>query len=156
MRKGNVSALFLVLTSSVGCSESPSELQLLFGGRFVFEVEEMAMHPSGYVPGDALPDSLYVETQDGRRHDVEFSTDGEKVTIRQDLPCRWIHIGDEESIEDEHTREYELEEGCISGGRFVVRTVGERVEAELTRYGSGVPIISSERGRLISELGQSD
>jgi hypothetical protein len=42
-------------------------------------------------------------------------------------------------------RRFELHEGAFAGGRFVVR--GD--EAELTMFGSGVPIVSSERGKLV-------
>ncbi len=43
-------------------------------------------------------------------------------------------------------RRFELYEGLFAGGRFVVR--GD--EAELTVFGSGVPVVASERGKLVS------
>jgi hypothetical protein len=43
---------------------------------------------------------------------------------------------------------YELTEGAFAGGRFVIGSVASGLEAELTLYGSGVPIASSERGAL--------
>ena len=42
-------------------------------------------------------------------------------------------------------RRFELKEGAFAGGRFVLR--GD--EAELTLYGSGVPVVSSERGKVV-------
>jgi hypothetical protein len=42
-------------------------------------------------------------------------------------------------------RRFELDEGAFAGGRFVIR--GD--EAELTMFGSGVPVVSSERGKLV-------
>jgi hypothetical protein len=47
------------------------------------------------------------------------------------------------------TLHYELTKGTFAGGRFLVWVTPNGLEAELTIYGSGVPIISSERGRLI-------
>ncbi|MBX3230480.1 MAG: hypothetical protein KIT84_02895 [Labilithrix sp.] len=43
-------------------------------------------------------------------------------------------------------RRFELTEGVFAGGRFVLR--GD--EAELTIFGSGVPIVSSERGKIVA------
>jgi hypothetical protein len=44
-----------------------------------------------------------------------------------------------------HPATYELTGGTMAGGRFVIS--GGR--AELTIYGSGVPIVESERGTLV-------
>ena len=44
---------------------------------------------------------------------------------------------------------YELTTGTVAGGRFVVWSTARGLEAELTLYGSGIPIVSSERGRLV-------
>jgi hypothetical protein len=43
---------------------------------------------------------------------------------------------------------YELDEGTFAGGRFIVWIIDNSFEAELTIYGSGVPIVKSERGYL--------
>jgi len=37
----------------------------------------------------------------------------------------------------------------FAGGRFVVWAADVGLQAELTIYGSGVPIVSSERGPLV-------
>jgi hypothetical protein len=44
---------------------------------------------------------------------------------------------------------FDLQEGTFAGGRFVVWSTKQGLQAELTIYGSGVPIISSERGALL-------
>jgi len=43
---------------------------------------------------------------------------------------------------------YDLREGTFAGGRFVVWSSDRGLEAELTIYGSGRPIVKSERGAL--------
>jgi hypothetical protein len=43
---------------------------------------------------------------------------------------------------------YELREGTFAGGRFVVWASNQGLQAELTIYGSGRPIVRSERGTL--------
>jgi hypothetical protein len=43
---------------------------------------------------------------------------------------------------------YNLNEGTFAGGRFVVWSGKNGLQGELTIYGSGVYIISSERGSI--------
>ncbi len=44
---------------------------------------------------------------------------------------------------------YDLSTGTFAGGRFVVWAAASTLQAELTIYGSGVPIVSSVRGTLL-------
>jgi hypothetical protein len=44
---------------------------------------------------------------------------------------------------------YELTDGAFAGGRFLIWSTAAGLEAEITLYGSGVPISLSERGRLV-------
>jgi hypothetical protein len=46
-------------------------------------------------------------------------------------------------------RTFSLGEGVFAGGRFVIRTKAGRRTGELTLYGSGVPVVSSEWGTLV-------
>lgn len=46
---------------------------------------------------------------------------------------------------------FELSEGTFAGGRFVVWKAIDSLQAELTMYGSGRPIVKSERGPLTAE-----
>ncbi len=43
---------------------------------------------------------------------------------------------------------YDLGEGTFAGGRLVVWSSSRGLQAELTIYGSGRPIVKSERGTL--------
>ena len=43
---------------------------------------------------------------------------------------------------------YNLDKGTFAGGRFVVWPGDQALQGELTIYGSGLPIVSSVRGRL--------
>ena len=43
---------------------------------------------------------------------------------------------------------YKLDDGTFAGGRFVVWPGKNGLQGELTIYGSGVPLISSERGPI--------
>ena len=57
-------------------------------------------------------------------------------------------IRGQKTNKDDESKFYELDEGVFAGGRFVVWINNDSFEAELTIYGSGVPIIKSERGYL--------
>lgn len=48
----------------------------------------------------------------------------------------------------EEYKEYDLDKGLFADGRFVVWITDSNFEAEYTVYGSGAPIIRSERGPL--------
>ena len=51
---------------------------------------------------------------------------------------------------------FDLREGTFAGGRFLITHGKDGLEGELTIYGSGLPIIKSERGTLTRELSQRD
>jgi len=46
---------------------------------------------------------------------------------------------------------YDLNRGTFAGGRFIVWPGSAGLQAELTIYGSGRPIIKSERGNLVQQ-----
>lgn len=99
------------------------------------------MHPKAQYLSDELQENDYIQTNKDEKMDVRFSTDGNKVKI--DL------ITGYKEYDDGNLIKYELREGTFAGGRFVVRLKGKIIEAELTIFGSGVPIIRSSRGYLI-------
>jgi len=79
----------------------------------------------------------------------EVSIEGSKVTLNPVTPSAAAQ-GPVEGVEVSPPtipgeRRFDLQKGVFAGGRFVVR--GD--EGEVTIYGSGVPIVSSERGKLI-------
>ena len=44
---------------------------------------------------------------------------------------------------------YDLSQGTFAGGRFLVWQDGDGLQAELTIFGSGLPIVESKRGALV-------
>ena len=118
---------------------------------FVFEVNRIYEYSGeGYPMGD-LQESQYSKTTDERQHDVGFSDDGEKVTINWLVqePTELVLIGAQKVPYLENSIEYDIQDGYLPGGRFTVWITDSRFEAELTIYGSGVPISMSERGDLV-------
>jgi hypothetical protein len=74
------------------------------------------------------------------------------VTVSEDVSR--VSIGAEPWIgeltsDDASTLAFNLTDGTFAGGRFVVWSTAQGLQAELTLYGSGVPITQSERGTLV-------
>ncbi len=113
-------------------------------GSYVFEVDRVSNHPNVQFP-DELSESNYLRISEVSKYDIDFSDDGEAITIKQNSL-----FGKKTNIK-ENMIEYNISESTFAGGRFLVWINGEDFEAELTIYGSGVPIIISERGYLIPD-----
>ena len=147
LRKCVVIFLGLLLLM-VGCDAGDSndkyitKYSLLDGNDFLLEVDRMLETLDVQFPTDNLQESDYKETTEGTQYNVTFSKDGEMVTIEPGS------IRGQRTNKDDESKFYELDEGVFAGGRFVVWINNDSFEAELTIYGSGVPIIKSERGYL--------
>ena len=127
-----------------GCNSSNSvEFSSLNGNNFVLKVDRISEHPKVQFPGSDLKKDDYQQIKDGALYTVIISEDGQNVIIGPDL------IRGQRTSDSNELKNYELDEGTFAGGRFVVWKDFDRFEAELTIYGSGVPIIKSERGRLL-------
>jgi hypothetical protein len=76
----------------------------------------------------------------------EIVIEGSKVVLTAlgEHPTHLQHIEGREVSGVSKERRFDLE-GAPAGGRFVLR--GD--EAELTVFGSGVPVVSSERGKVV-------
>jgi len=90
------------------------------------------------------------------QEDYEAVSDGTTYVVRLDRRWFTVSIGDEPLLGELTTEPgdkltYELTTGTTAGGRFVIWADGSGLQAELTMYGSGVPIVSSERGALVPQ-----
>ncbi len=130
----------------VGCidtsneNEGPTSVEQLDGSTFLFvvkqEIEESVMDSF------TIDDSLYVVVENGDEYTVSFSDDHSNVSINPgDL------LGSLES-EENGILQYVIDDGFFAGGRFVIWIEDSQFHAELTVYGSGVPIIASVKGSL--------
>jgi hypothetical protein len=148
MRK-NGCIIFLLLSSFfLTCNKkSPTEANeittLQFNSNYIFYVDRIADHPDVQFPMDTLTEGQYKPINGGKSYDVKFSSNGESVYINSDSLIGSLNA--ETSLK----RKYNLTKGLFGGGRFIVWAQDESLYAELTIYGSGVPIILSERGKLL-------
>lgn len=131
-----------------GCSDNDSvdqddiELSSLFGNSFILAVDRISEIPDVQFPLDDLQESDYEEFNNDMEYDVIFSEDGHTVTIEPGS------INGQKTDDNGESLYYELGNGTSAGGRLIVWINNDPFEAELTIYGSGVPIIKSERGYL--------
>jgi hypothetical protein len=122
----------------------------LDGESYILEVDRVANHPDVQFPHDPLEEDDYEETDQDNQYEVRFSANGDTVTIEGKQISGEIEIvtGSIE-IDDEDFKQYDIQETLFAGGRFGVWITDDHFDAEYTIYGSGVPIIRSERGRLL-------
>jgi hypothetical protein len=118
------------------------EFSLLNGNNFILKVDRVSNTPNVQFPHDSLQEGDYIATNEEIKHDVIFSENGQIVTIEPGS------VSGEKINNGEESKLYELVEGLFAGGRLVIWINHEDFEAEYTIYGSGVPIIRSERGKL--------
>jgi hypothetical protein len=108
---------------------------------YAFWVEMAAYNPPVQYPLDTIPDSCYKHPDSLDSYSVRFSSEKDTVFIGI-----WKGVKSSTSAGKIH---YNFINGA-AGGRFVLRYTTVPYQAELTIYGSGVPVIFSERGYLIS------
>ena len=130
-----------------GCSNDGTELIADFSQldreSYILEVNRIAEHPDVQFPFEQLQETDYEETDQGTKYEVSFSEIAQTITI---VPGP---IAGRMEIDEANLRQYELYDGLFAGGRFNVWITNNHFEAEYTVYGSGVPIITSERGKLL-------
>jgi hypothetical protein len=133
-----------------GCSVDGADLSQLDGRSYTLEVDRIANNPDVQFPSEMLEESAYEPTDQGNRYSVSFSESAQTVTVAGETAAgeTAVMIGKAETAAED-PRRYEIEEGLSAGGRFIVWVADNHFQAELTVYGSGVPIVRSERGTLV-------
>jgi len=134
---------------SSGCpSPGAVDIEQLAGGSFEYQVthEWEGSDPLPQLPSDELADADYAATDDGARWSVVFSEDGGEVELAAGAGAQ-VFTGTDVQTDDQRVR-FELVEGTVAGGHFAIWSEGATLAAELTLYGSGVPIVESTRGVL--------
>lgn len=152
MANGALAALVAVVFQlSLGCADDGADLSQLDGRSFTLDVDRIASNPDVEFPFEELREADYEESTEGSQYDVSFSREPETVTIAgRPAPEETVVIRGNFETELEDFRHYAIVEGLLAGGRFNVWIAEDQFQAELTVYGSGIPIIQSERGRLIA------
>ena len=148
MGKNNYLIILFLSLLIISCNKkSPDETNesssLINSGTYIFYVDKSVNHPNVQFPNDTLTEEQYSPDNTGKTYEVKFSSDGQNVSINNDS------IQGTLITETDLKMSYNLDKGVFAGGRFVIWPKEQPTEAELTIYGSGVPIIVSERGRML-------
>lgn len=133
-------------TTGSDAGDAASSLDSLVDGHWRLDVDRVlkANRPNEGLPADPLSEADYQPVPAGTTYDVVVSGKTADIAVGP-TPFK--------GVRGERTGErvmYDLQAGgTFAGGRFVV-SPGPRntLQAELTLYGSGVPIAKSERGPL--------
>ncbi len=114
-------------------------------GNWLMRVDRVLRSGGGAVtfPSDALTEQDYMPATTKVEHSVTLSMQGKSVSI---APQPWLG---QRSAANAQQLSFELGTGTFAGGRFLVWQASQGLQAELTLYGSGVPIVMSERGPLV-------
>jgi hypothetical protein len=137
-------AITLPLLFSCSNDDYEADFSLLSGNDFILEIDRISDLPNVQFPSDQLEENDYVEINHDSEYEVSFSEDMQTISIMHDSISGTIMEGAEKY------KRYDLDKGLFAGGRFVIWITDSKFEAEYTVYGSGVPIIRSERGYLLS------
>jgi hypothetical protein len=97
-----------------------------------------------------LPEAYYHPIEDGHVYRVLVSEQGARVSIEGTWAAAQIVVKGERTSTTDGRTLYGLND-LAGGGRFVVWRAAEGLQGEFTVYGSGMPILSSERGALIRD-----
>lgn len=141
--------ILLLIGILSGCNSSRNEEELsdfsaLNGNVYLLTVDRVALQPKVSSPMDELKESDYLPTTVGNVYAVTFGVDGSQIRVEPGAIR-----GEKTTSADKTIRYYTLTSGVMAGGRFEVRSKAAGLEGELTIYGSGLPVISSERGSLL-------
>jgi len=114
-------------------------------GKWEMQVDRAWDHDLADVqfPSDSLDEDDYQPVSNGTVYPVVASAGAASVSIGE------APLLGELVASTAGTWTYDLSAGTFAGGRFVVWATLHGLQAELTIYGSGVPIVSSERGALL-------
>jgi len=148
-------AVCLLAVGSLSCGASPGVTQptttstvagLLAAGSWELRVDRVWAGAPGSVmyPTDELAESDFRPSPSPIKYSMIFSAQATAVSIGDSPTMK----GTLASQTDQRVM-YWLKEGLFAGGRLVIWQAGQELQGELTIYGSGVPIVKSERGKVV-------
>lgn len=97
------------------------------------------------LPNDTILDDDYLTTDLGNCYKIIISEHGSKLAI-QGTPVSGVRI-----LNTENRCEYQIEDGLFSGGVIYIWNSSFGIQAEYRVYGSGKPVVGSERGVFVNE-----
>ena len=136
-----------VSATSAGTVPSYTE-PILEDGAWEFRIDRIGGSEDLQEAFEWLPEARYEPMENGPTYRVVISEQGNQVSIEGTRGAtHFVQKGRRTSTPDEHSW-YDLTD-AFAGGRFIVWQIATGLQGGLTLYGSGRPILFSERGALI-------
>lgn len=131
--------------NTVGGATSKAVRQQLRDGAWTFAVDrafQVGSVPVAF-PSTPLPEAGYVPISAATSYRFTVSAGGARIDVAEPRLAGRLEKETSEQLV------YDVVEGSITGGRIVVsRNAAGGLQAELTIFGSGLPVVRSERGLL--------
>jgi streptogramin lyase len=143
----HISAVLVAVLACGACAptdSSQSELAAFHDGAWMLVVDRTLRPGSGAsgLPEAPLSESDFAPATGTTTYRVEVSEQGARIVVTEPRLVGRLETATPES------RTYQIVEGSFAGGRFVASQVSGGLQGELTMYGSGLPVVRSERGPL--------
>jgi hypothetical protein len=105
------------------------------------------------VSTDPLSEADFAPVDGGARYRLVVAEDAARIEVVESQPASYERRSLEAMVAqlEQATAErliYGLVDGAFAGGRFMVWREPSGIQAELTIYGSGLPVVRSERGSV--------
>ncbi len=105
-------------------------------------------------PSDTLDETAYKRVTDGATYRVEIADSGRQVTVSDvtGSPGAYVTFTGRRGKATDSSVQYDFDSNAVlfAGARLIVWQSGSSLQGEWTVYGSGVPIVKSERGPLVA------
>jgi hypothetical protein len=146
------SVLVVLFLLASGCSRQPGPVHVpddtlppsmasFVDGAWTFIVDREAVRGKDTLPSYQFAESDYEPVSPGRTYPVVLSDNGTRLSVGSS--------GLVGARSDTTADRIVFTLTQWAGGRFVIWSRDHSLQAERTIYGSGVPIVTSERGRLV-------
>ena len=137
-----ITVVFCTMCKKQIVKDDTIDISLLNDGNYILKVDRVSHGPDVQFPRDSLNESYYTVTDEHIQYEITISEYGHMILIKPGL------VSGERIKDGELSKSYVLSNGLFAGGRFIIWINNNIFEAEYTIYGSGIPIIKSERGRF--------
>jgi len=143
--------LSIGLASVIACpacrssDSSDSELRHAFhDGVWLLTVDRALRpgRPTVGVPTDPLSEADFAPVDGGARYRLVVSRDAARIEVVESQMVAQLEQATAERLI------YGLVDGAFAGGRIMVWREAGGIQAELTIFGSGLPVVRSERGSV--------
>ncbi len=151
--QASVSTSSTVSASTAGTEPSRVE-SLVVDGVWGVRIDRMGGSEDPEEAFGVLPEARYQPIENGPTYRVVISEQGSRASVEGTRGTTQVAVRGKRTSTTDEQAWYELTD-AFAGGRFVVWQSTTGLQGELTVYGSGRPIISSERGALIRDTSVS-